>query len=143
MRPSSWFLKLMPLLLNLTCLTDTRAFIKLKNSNFIIFFARTELFKTQIKKETLETEIELLENQIKLKRRELSCGRAVGSKSHDDYDANTASHHSQHNFTSASSNFVDQNHASGKQAMNGFKSCSFVTELPPQPVKAPFSYDEV
>lgn len=35
------------------------------------YFQRSELLKTKLKKETLETEIELLENHIKLKRQEL------------------------------------------------------------------------
>ena len=44
-------------------------------SNLFVTFSisneRSELLKTKLKKETLETEIELLENHIKLKRQEL------------------------------------------------------------------------
>ncbi len=38
---------------------------------FFLLYNRSELLKTQVKKETLETEIELLENKLKLKRKEL------------------------------------------------------------------------
>jgi hypothetical protein len=99
--------------------------------------SRSELFKTQIKKETLETEIELLENQIKLKRKELGA-----RNSHDESCDKTGHHNHHHNIlTSASSYFADAGNAN-KQPVIGFKSCSFIGELP-QPSKAPFSYEEV
>ena len=45
--------------------------IKFYSYVYLLFFKRSELLKTQVKKETLETEIELLENKLKLKRKEL------------------------------------------------------------------------
>lgn len=80
--------------------------------------------KTKLKKETLETEIELLENHIKLKRQELrhSCTSLT-----DDYDANASNRLS----CSVDNQFKNKNQSSSKNCYNMENQ------------KTPFTYEEV
>ena len=114
------------------------------NYIYIFKYIRSELFKTQIKKETLETEIELLENQIKLKKKELCTNAAaVNCGAYEQHQQPVP-------VTSASGYFVDSNSNPNGNCSNkipaSFKSCSFIGGSgvdPRAPKYSPFSYDEV
>lgn len=80
------------------------------------------MLKTKLKKESLETEIELLENHIKLKRQELR----NSDTSLNEIDIEVPSNRLNCSFDTNKLGF-------------GYKNCPLSTE----PVKSPFSYEEV
>ena len=82
--------------------------------------------KTQIKKEALLTEIELLENQIKLKRHDLKTSQNLN----DEYDLATCS-----NRLNCS---MDANNNNNSK-LNCLQNCTLNNDQQ----KSPFSYDEV
>ncbi len=83
---------------------------------------RSELLKTKLKKETLETEIELLENHIKLKKQEL---RHSCTSLNEDYDLCSSNRLS----LSVDTHKTPKSHKQDKQNMDHSKN--------------PFTYEEV
>ncbi len=91
-------------------------------------YSRSELLKTQLKKEQLETEIEILENKAKLKRHELKHSAVTNSNTNTNMN-----HHLDYD--------VVPNRLSGVEANLNLKSTTNKSLL--NHVKSGYNYDEV